>query len=254
MLKIHINDNNILFSSRHKDIISYFLFGDNMIIDDSIERKYEALKFRLFEIEKKYYYFERIEVTYKDYERYYREIIHVANHYDIDYSNITARNGSKKITWEYVQSTDNSYEKFIFAKKAYDRIRITANNIENINLLLDLDHYLGLITNVKNFYFTGLTKGEAIKKSLESRYKRSPTIFKDEIKALAMDYRKFYDINRFSANSIIGIMGENNIRINQEQGLEFVEIGKLICDNKLKEALDKVIEVGVHVKGVPWPE
>ena len=69
-----------------------------------------------------------------------------------------------------------------------------------------------------------------------------------------MDYRKFYDINRFSANSIIGIMGENNIRINQEQGLEFVEIGKLICDNKLKEALDKVIEVGVHVKGVPWPE
>ena len=162
MLEIHINDNNILFSSRHKDIISYFLFGDNMIIDDSIERKYEALKFRLFEIEKKYYYFERIEVTYKDYERYYREIIHVANHYDIDYSNITARNGSKKITWEYVQSTDNSYEKFIFAKKVYDRIRITANNIENINLLLDLDHYLGLITNVKNFYFTGLTKGEAI--------------------------------------------------------------------------------------------
>ena len=40
----------------------------------------------------------------------------------------------------------------------------------------------------------------------------------------------------------------------KEQGLEFVEIGKLICDNKLKEALDKVIEVGVHVKGVPWPE
>lgn len=250
MLEININDNNILFSSRYKDIISYFLFGDNMIIDDSIERKYEALKFRLFEIKKKYYYFERRKITDEDYERYYREIIHVANHYDIDYSNITARNGSKKITWEYVQSTDNSYEKFIFAKKVYDRIHITANNIENINLLLDLDHYLGLITNVKNFYFTGLTKEEAIKKSLESRYKRFPTIFKDEIKALAMDYRKFYDINRFSKESFYA---NGDIRINQEQGLEFVEIGKLICDNKLKEAHEKVIEIGVHVKGVPWP-
>lgn len=66
-----------------------------------------------------------------------------------------------------------------------------------------------------------------------------------------MDYRKFYDINRFSKESFYG---DENIRINQEQGLEFVEIGKLICDNKLKEARDKVIEVGVHVKGVPWPE
>ena len=222
-----------------------------MIIDDSIERKYEELKFRLFEIKEKHYYFEHIEVTDKDYERYYREMIHVANHYDLDYSNITARNGSKKITWEYVQSTDNSYEKFIFAKKVYDRILITANNIENINMLLNLDYYLGLITNVKNFYFIRLTKEEAIKKSLESRYKRFPTIFKDEIKALAMDYRKFYDINRFSKESFYG---NGDIRINQEQGWEFVEIGELICNNKLKEARDKVIEVGVHVKGVPWPE
>ena len=39
-----------------------------MIIDDSIERKYEALKFRLMEIEHKYYYFERREITDKDYE------------------------------------------------------------------------------------------------------------------------------------------------------------------------------------------
>lgn len=223
-----------------------------MIIDDSIERNYEVLKFQLMEIEHKYhYYFERREITDEEYEKYYLEMIQVANQHDIDYSNITARNGSKKITWEYVQSTDNSYEKFIFAKKVYDRIIITANNIENINLLLDLDYYLGLITNVKNFYFTGLTKKEAIKKSLESRYKRFSTIFKDEIKAIAMDYRKFYDINRFSKESFYG---DKKIRINQEQGLEFVEIGKLICDNKLKEARDKVIEIGTHVKGVPWPE
>nr|WP_301862888.1 hypothetical protein [Methanobrevibacter smithii] len=68
-----------------------------------------------------------------------------------------------------------------------------------------------------------------------------------------MDYRKFYDINRFSEKSIRGVVGES-IRINQEQGFEFVEIGNLICNFKLKEARDKVIEVGVYVKGVPWPE
>lgn len=146
--------------------------------------------------------------------------------------------------------TDNAYDKYTFAKKVHERCLVALDNISDINLLFDLDYYLGLITNVKNFYFT-FDKEEAIQRSFNHRYKRFNTIFRDEVKALAMDYRKFYDINRFSKESFYG---DENIRINQEQGLEFVEIGKLICDNKLKEARDKVIEVGVHVKGVPWPE
>ena len=75
----------------------------------------------------------------------------------------------------------------------HERCLVALDNISDINLLFDLDYYLGLITNVKNFYFT-FDKEEAIQRSFNHRYKRFNTIFRDEVKALAMDYRKFYDI------------------------------------------------------------
>ena len=236
------------------------LWNDDMI-DDSVEREHERLIFleKLREIQIKFeFVLSSGNVDNEQYNDYFNRIMDIVNnhtidYYKLDYSKIKAHNKSNKnITWDYVQTTDNAFDKYTFAKKVHDRCLVALENISDINLLLDLDYYLGLITNVKNFYFS-LDKTEAIQKSFDHRYKRFNAIFRDETKALAMDYRKFYDINRFSDKSIKGIVGES-IRINQEQGFEFVEIGNLICDFKLKEARDKVIEVGVHVKGVPWPE
>ena len=236
------------------------LWNDDMI-EDSVEREHERLIFleKLREIQIKFeFVLSSGNVDNEQYNDYFNRIMDIVNnhtidYYKLDYSKIKAHNKSNKnITWDYVQTTDNAYDKYTFAKKVHDRCLVALENISYINLLLDLDYYLGLITNVKNFYFS-LDKTEAIQKSFDHRYKRFNAIFRDETKALAMDYRKFYDINRFSDKSIKGIVGES-IRINQEQGFEFVEIGNLICDFKLKEARDKVIEVGVHVKGVPWPE
>ena len=236
------------------------LWNDDMI-EDSVEREHERLIFleKLREIQIKFeFVLSSGNVDNEQYNDYFNRIMDIVNnhtidYYKLDYSKIKAHNKSNKnITWDYVQTTDNAFDKYTFAKKVHDRCLVALENISYINLLLDLDYYLGLITNVKNFYFS-LDKTEAIQKSFDHRYKRFNAIFRDETKALAMDYRKFYDINRFSEKSIKGIVGES-IRINQEQGFEFVEIGNLICDFKLKEARDKVIEVGVHVKGVPWPE
>lgn len=231
------------------------------MIDDSFEREHERRIF-LQKLKKVQIRFEfelsAGNVYDEQYNNYFNEIMEIVNnhtidYYKLDYSKIKAHNESKKnITWGYVQSTDNAYDKYTFAKKVHDRCLVALDNISDINLLLDLDYYLGLITNVKNFYFS-LDKKEAIQKSFNHRYKRFNNIFRDETKALAMDYRKFNDITGFSEKSIRGIVGES-IRINQEQGFEFVEIGNLICNFKLKQARDKVIEVGVHVKGVPWPK
>lgn len=230
------------------------------MIDDSAERERKRLIFlkKLREVQIRFEFaLSSGDVDDEQYNDYFNRIMDIVNYhtidyYKLDYSKIKAHNKSNKnITWDYVQTTDNAYDKYTFAKKVHDRCLVALENVSDINLLLDLDYYLGLITNVKNFYFS-LDKTEAIQKSFDHRYKRFNVIFRDETKALAMDYRKFYDINRFSEKSIRGIVGES-IRINQEQGFEFVEIGNLICNFKLKEARDKVIEVGVHVKGVPWP-
>lgn len=231
------------------------------MIDDSAERERERLIFlkKLMEVQIRFEFaLSSGDVDDEQYNDYFNRIMDIVNYhtidyYKLDYSKIKAHNKSNKnITWDYVQTTDNAYDKYTFAKKVHDRCLVALENVSDINLLLDLDYYLGLITNVKNFYFS-LDKTEAIQKSFDHRYKRFNVIFRDETKALAMDYRKFYDINRFSEKSIRGVVGES-IRINQEQGFEFVEIGNLICNFKLKEARDKVIEVGVYVKGVPWPE
>ncbi len=231
------------------------------MIDDSAERERKRLIFlkKLGEVQIRFEFaLSSGDVDDEQYNDYFNRIMDIVNYhtidyYKLDYSKIKAHNKSNKnITWDYVQTTDNAYDKYTFAKKVHDRCLVALENVSDINLLLDLDYYLGLITNVKNFYFS-LDKTEAIQKSFDHRYKRFNVIFRDETKALAMDYRKFYDINRFSEKSIRGVVGES-IRINQEQGFEFVEIGNLICNFKLKEARDKVIEVGVYVKGVPWPE
>lgn len=231
------------------------------MIDDSAERERKRLIFlkKLREVQIRFEFaLSSGDVDDEQYNDYFNRIMDIVNYhtidyYKLDYSKIKAHNKSNKnITWDYVQTTDNAYDKYTFAKKVHDRCLVALENVSDINLLLDLDYYLGLITNVKNFYFS-LDKTEAIQKSFDHRYKRFNVIFRDETKALAMDYRKFYDINRFSEKSIRGVVGES-IRINQEQGFEFVEIGNLICNFKLKEARDKVIEVGVYVKGVPWPE
>lgn len=231
------------------------------MIDDSAERERKRLIFlkKLGEVQIRFEFaLSSGDVDDEQYNDYFNRIMDIVNYhtidyYKLDYSKIKAHNKSNKnITWDYVQTTDNAYDKYTFAKKVHDRCLVALKNVSDINLLLDLDYYLGLITNVKNFYFS-LDKTEAIQKSFDHRYKCFNVIFRDETKALAMDYRKFYDINRFSEKSIRGVVGES-IRINQEQGFEFVEIGNLICNFKLKEARDKVIEVGVYVKGVPWPE
>lgn len=231
------------------------------MIDDSAERERKRLIFlkKLGEVQIRFEFaLSSGDVDDEQYNDYFNRIMDIVNYhtidyYKLDYSKIKAHNKSNKnITWDYVQTTDNAYDKYTFAKKVHDRCLVALENVSDINLLLDLDYYLGLITNVKNFYFS-LDKTEAIQKSFDHRYKRFNVIFRDETKALAMDYRKFYDINRVSEKSIRGVVGES-IRINQEQGFEFVEIGNLICNFKLKEARDKVIEVGVYVKGVPWPE
>ena len=236
--------------------VKYF-WKDNMI-DDSRERELERLIFleKLREVQIKFEFaLSSGNVDDEHYTTYFNQIIDIVNnhsidYYKLDYSKIKAHNNSNKsITWEYVQSTDNAYDKYTFAKKVHERCLVALDNISDINLLFDLDYYLGLITNVKNFYFT-FDKEDAIQRSFDHRYKRFNAIFRDEVKALAMDYRKFYDINRFSKESFYD---DEDIRINQEQGLEFVEIGNLICNNKLKEARDKVIEVGTQVKDVPWP-
>ena len=210
------------------------LWNDDMI-DDSVEREHERLIFleKLREIQIKFeFVLSSGNVDNEQYNDYFNRIMDIVNnhtidYYKLDYSKIKAHNKSNKnITWDYVQTTDNAFDKYTFAKKVHDRCLVALENISDINLLLDLDYYLGLITNVKNFYFS-LDKTEAIQKSFDHRYKRFNAIFRDETKALAMDYRKFYDINRFSDKSIKGIVGES-IRINEEQGFEFVEIGNLI--------------------------
>ena len=234
------------------------LWNDDMIID-SPKREEERLVFleKLKFVQKKFEFaLSSGDVDDEQYNTYFNEIMNIVNnntidYYKLDYSKIKAHNKSNKnITWDYVQFTDNTYDEYTFAKKVHDRCLVALDNISEINLLLDLDLYLRLITNVKNFYFS-LDKEKAIQKSFDHKYKRFNTIFRDETKALAMDYRKFYDINRFSKKSILD---GSNIRINQEQGFEFVEIGNLICNFKLKEARDKVLEVGYHVKDVPWLE
>ena len=123
--------------------------------------------------------------------------------------------------------------------------------MDDLDLLLDLSFDLGLITNVENVFFQS-EREEMIYKSFNSRYKSFRTIFNDEVIDLAMDFLKFNNIVNFSEASYID--KDSGSRIKPEQGFEFVEMGKLILNFKLKKALDKLIEVGHNINGVKWPE
>lgn len=188
---------------------------------------------------------------------WFNHIIDTANNYNINYTRIKITNSSNnKINWKYVQSTDNCNDKYLFAKKVYSKIYsryiFLRNNSRKINLLISLGDSLERVTNIRNFYFN-LTKEELLKKVFKRSYKNFNVMFKEDIKALALDYRKFYDINRFSETSYID--NDSTVRITQEQGFELVEIGNLICNNKLEEASDTLYrDVVPNVKGIPWLE
>ena len=96
-------------------------------------------------------------------------------------------------------------------------------------MLVILGIFLEGITNVNNLYFD-LTKSNAYCKVFKSKSNEFNTIFKEDIKFLAYDYRKFLDINKFSEEESIGI--------NQEEGLKLYDIGELIYNFKLEEAMD----------------
>lgn len=151
----------------------------------------------------------------------------------INYSRLKPRNfNNEVITWKNIQYSENYHDKFIFAKKVFlkflEHFNIIKDNSKSINLLINLGRYLEIITNINNLYFT-LTSDEVLNKFFKSKSKTFNTIFKEDIKFLAYDYRKFLDINKFSE--------EESIKINQEEGLKLYDIGELIYNFKLEEAM-----------------
>lgn len=172
-------------------------------------------------------------IDIEQYEDCFNVIIDNVNGY-INYSRLRPRSFDNRIiTWKMVQSTENYKDKFIFAKKVYtkflSRFNIIKDNTQDINLLVILGIFLEGITNVNNLYFD-LTKSNAYCKVFKSKSNEFNTIFKEDIKFLAYDYRKFLDINKFSEEESIGI--------NQEEGLKLYDIGELIYNFKLEEAMD----------------
>lgn len=152
----------------------------------------------------------------------------------INYSRLRPRNfDNEVITWKKVQYTENYHDKFIFAKKVFlkffERFNILKDNSESIRLLISLGNYLQIITNINNLYFT-LTEDEVLNKVFKSKSNTFNTIFKEDIKFLAYDYRKFLDIDKFSE--------EESVRINQEEGLKLYDVGELIYNFKLEEAMN----------------
>ena len=159
----------------------------------------------------------------------------------INYTRLRPRNfDNKTITWKNVQYSDNYHDKFIFAQKVFlkflERFKIIKDNTESIRTLINLGHYLEIITNINNLYFT-LTQDEALNKVFNSQSKTFNTIFKEDMKFLAYDYRKFTNIDKFSEENSSNI-SEDSIRITQEEGLKLYDIGELIYNFKLEEAMN----------------
>lgn len=213
-------------------------------------------------IEMKYDLYSSDNMDENQYGNFFNDVINTVNNglkrvsahnlnMDFLYSNIICDKPNEDITWEYLQTTDDEYHKFIFAKKVLERCFIIFNCLEDIDLFLDLSFRLQLITNVRNDFFK-LDRDEMIYKFFNSRNKRFNTIFKDEVIDLAMDFLKFNWVNSFSDESKIN--KKSDIRINQEQGFKLVEIAKLILNLKLKKATVQLMDVGLTVEGVPWLE
>ena len=179
------------------------------------------------------------DIDIERYENCFNDIMDNLNGF-VNYNRLRPRVKDKIITWKYVQDTDNYFDKFIFARYAFskflDGFSIIKNNSQDIILLVNLGFYLERITNVNNVYFD-LTETEAFLKVFKSNAKSLNIIFKDDIKFLAYDYRKFLDIDKFSDEDSRKFSDEP-IRINQEEGLKLYDIDKLIYNFKLKEAMD----------------
>lgn len=160
-----------------------------------------------------------------------------------DYSKVRVPIENEVITWNDVKGSGNYSDKFIFAKyiffkfmEKFERACLYSQE----NLLLELDADLVWCTNVKNIYFdvvdTSSMYGDGLfYRVLKSRYKSFNAIFKEEIRFLAYDFRKFIDIDKLS-NHCANIHDDSMIKINQKQGLKLYEIGELIYNGKLEKA------------------
>lgn len=204
-----------------------------MIVEDIEFEFLEKINIMDYKLNLMEYMLRSNNIDIEQYEDCFNVIIDNVNGY-INYSRLRPRSFDNKIlTWKKVQSTENYEDKFIFAKSVYtkflSRFNIIKNNTPDINLLVMLGIYLEILTNVNNLYFD-LTKSNAYCKVFKSKSKEFNNIFKEDIKFLAYDYRKFLDINKFSEEESIGI--------NQEEGLKLYDIGELIYNFKLEEAMD----------------
>ena len=127
---------------------------------------YEKLKI----IEKKYGLNSSDDIDENQYDNFFNEVINTVNdglkdacgdhigpihnlNVDFLYSNVICDKPNENITWEYLQTTDNKYHKFIFAKKVLERCFIIFECLEDMDLLLGLSFSLKLITNVQNDFF-----------------------------------------------------------------------------------------------------
>lgn len=152
----------------------------------------------------------------------------------VNYKRLRPRDFNNEIiTWKKVQYGENYLDKHIFAQNVFfkflERFNIIKDNTESISILINLGRYLEIITNVNNLYFT-LTQDEALNKVFNSQSKTFNTIFREDIKFLAYDYRKFLDLDKFSE--------DESIKINQEEGLKLYDVGELIYNFKLEEAMN----------------
>lgn len=163
------------------------------------------------------------------------------------------------ITLKDVESNANYSDKFYFAKHLFSkfmkRFEIASNySQEPDNILIDLAYDLEYCTNVKNIYFTDISSimgDNLFYRVLKSRFKFFNVIFKEEIRFLTYDFRKFLDIDKLS-NHCADIHEDSLIKINQKQGLILYEIGELIYDGKLNKASEEFYKF-VHDENLTLP-
>ena len=185
-------------------------------------------------------------VDEKEFNNCFNNIIDDLSDY-IDYSKVKVHiDDNEVITWDDVENSDNYSDKFFFAKhlflKFIKRFEIASHySQEPNNILIDLASDLEYCTNVKNIYFTdisSMTGDNLFYRVLKSRFKSFNVIFKEEIRFLAYDFRKFLDIDKLS-NHCADIHEDSLIKINQKQGLILYEIGELIYDGELNKASEE---------------
>lgn len=185
-------------------------------------------------------------VDEKEFNNYFDDIIGDLSDY-MDCSKVKVHiDDNEIITLKDVECSANYSDKFFFAKhlflKFIKRFEIASHySQEPENILIDLACDLEWCTNVKNFYFTdisSMTGDNLFYRVLKSRYKSFNVIFKEEIRFLAYDFRKFLDIDKLS-NHCADIHEDSLIKINQKQGLILYEIGELIYDGNLNKASEE---------------